>query len=342
MSHDIYTLNGTELVRALQEFGLYPVSGHAVLYRSDGIHCTCSQGAHCARPGKHPVGNGWQLQSREDAVRRLEQFSDWNIGHLTGSISQTVILDVDDGAREMPDGNVVTKNGYATLAELEKRHGRLPPTISWVTGSGTGEQRVFTIPPDIIMPRNSAGRLGEGIDIRGEGGFGVLPPSNHRSRRHYRWKNGLAPGDIAMASLPPSWLEALLTLTPKPPPSIPHCNFSVPASDGDRARAVNRARAYIEEMGPAISGQGGHNHTFNVACRVVERVLDEDDAWAVLVEWNTGCEPPWSERELRHKLDDALQKHALGELKEVNNGRKKTTKPAVNISLVSRLFSNAR
>ena len=65
---------------------------------------------------------------------------------------------------------------------------------------------------------------------------------------------------------------------------------------------------------PAVSGDGGHPHTFSVACRIVERVLHEDDAWAVLVDWNETCQPPWSDEELRHKLDDALRAHELGEL----------------------------
>lgn len=340
MSHDIRKLDGSDLVRALQDLGLYPVPCHAVFFTNGIASCTCSRGARCGTPGKHPVGSGWQVQSREEALLRLEKFLDRNIGHVTGRISQTVILDVDGGARDLAGGRVVMKNGYASLTVLEARLGVLPPTVSWVTGSGAGEQRLFSVPPGVVMPRNSAGRLGQDIDIRGEGGFGVLPPSNHRSGGRYRWKDGLAPGAVGIAALPPAWLDALLVLMPAPPPA-PVVPPRGPAAEGDQARAVKRATAYVAQMGPAVSGHGGHDHTFNVACRVVERVLDEDDAWAVLADWNRTCEPPWFDCDLRHKLRDALRKHALGEQAGETFHTRKAEKPAVNITLLTRLLKKS-
>lgn len=80
-------------------------------------------------------------------------------------------------------------------------------------------------------------------------------------------------------------------------------------------RAVERARAFARKHGPAIAGNRGHDHTFHLAC--VLRVgfnLDRSDAHAILSEWNTSCEPPWSDRELQHKLDSAeAEGHRTGE-----------------------------
>jgi len=54
---------------------------------------------------------------------------------------------------------------------------------------------------------------------------------------------------------------------------------------------------------PAIAGQHGDRHTFQVCCRMVRGFgLSDTDALALLVDWNARCEPPWSERELRDKL----------------------------------------
>jgi hypothetical protein len=36
--------------------------------------------------------------------------------------------------------------------------------------------------------------------------------------------------------------------------------------------------------------------------------LDLDGILAILAEYNTRCDPPWSERDLRHKAEDALRK----------------------------------
>jgi hypothetical protein len=61
-------------------------------------------------------------------------------------------------------------------------------------------------------------------------------------------------------------------------------------------------------MPGAISGAGGHDATFAVACKLVEFGLSPDDAWRLLLEYNQRCHPQWSERELRHKLEDAFRR----------------------------------
>src|SRR5207253_776683 len=71
--------------------------------------------------------------------------------------------------------------------------------------------------------------------------------------------------------------------------------------------AIERARRYLTKCPPAISGQSGHDRTFHVAALLVNGfALSDGDALALLQNWNLGCQPQWSERELRHKLDSAL------------------------------------
>jgi hypothetical protein len=71
--------------------------------------------------------------------------------------------------------------------------------------------------------------------------------------------------------------------------------------------SFERARTYIAAIPGAVSGAGGHNQTFVAACKLVEFGLSPDEAWSLLVEYNRRCAPAWSERELRHKLDDAFR-----------------------------------
>jgi hypothetical protein len=69
---------------------------------------------------------------------------------------------------------------------------------------------------------------------------------------------------------------------------------------------VERARRYVAKMPAAVSGASGHNQTFSVACRLVKGFgLSKPQAMDVLREYNQRCEPPWSEHELQHKVDDA-------------------------------------
>lgn len=72
------------------------------------------------------------------------------------------------------------------------------------------------------------------------------------------------------------------------------------------AAVVERARKYIATMPPAVSGSRGHDVTFRVACVLVQGfLLDRGDALGLLTEWNQACQPPWTERELNHKIDSA-------------------------------------
>jgi hypothetical protein len=72
--------------------------------------------------------------------------------------------------------------------------------------------------------------------------------------------------------------------------------------------SVERARAYVEKMPGAISGAGGHDATFAVACALVKFGLSPDEAWPLLLEYNQRCTPAWVEREMRHKLEDAFRR----------------------------------
>lgn len=85
---------------------------------------------------------------------------------------------------------------------------------------------------------------------------------------------------------------------------------------------IERARKYIALIPGAVSGQGGHPATFRVSCVLVKGFgLADGDAYRLLCEFNQRCEPPWSERELQHKIKEARKqpgeenylRHALPE-----------------------------
>jgi hypothetical protein len=70
---------------------------------------------------------------------------------------------------------------------------------------------------------------------------------------------------------------------------------------------LDHARAYVAKRPPAISGAGGHDQTYAVACALVKFGLSVADAWNLLLEYNARCVPPWTERELQHKLQDSFR-----------------------------------
>jgi hypothetical protein len=71
---------------------------------------------------------------------------------------------------------------------------------------------------------------------------------------------------------------------------------------------IERARAYLAKMPVSVAGQGGHAAAFAAAVVLTKGFnLAEDESIRLLLEWNAGCLPPWSESDLRHKLRSAAK-----------------------------------
>ena len=69
-----------------------------------------------------------------------------------------------------------------------------------------------------------------------------------------------------------------------------------------------RARHYVLRAEGAVSGQNGHGRTFWLACKLRKSPpegfgLSVAEAFPLMCEWNTKCQPPWNEREILHKLE---------------------------------------
>jgi hypothetical protein len=153
--------------------------------------CTCYR-AECSSPGKHPrIGGGLTAATTDvDTIQRWwRRWPTANIAIRTGAPSRLVVVDID------PD-----HGGATTLRQLVRRHGELPSAPTVRTGSG-GTHLFFAHPGERVG--NSAGALGAGIDIRGDGGYVIAPPSRHVSGATYRWERG----DVALPASP-SWIVA--------------------------------------------------------------------------------------------------------------------------------------
>jgi len=132
--------------------------------------------------GKQPLIPWMEFQERRagaDEIRSwFERWPDANIAVVTGAISGIVVLDIDP-----------RHGGEASLKLLEDEVGPIPSTMEALTGGG-GRHLYFAYPGQTV--RNRAG-LRPGIDLRGDGGVIVVPPSMHPSGRRYTWAAGHAP-----------------------------------------------------------------------------------------------------------------------------------------------------
>ena len=144
---------------------------------------------------KRPIIRWRRFQHQRPTEEQLTKwYGRWpraNLAVVTGEISGIVVVDIDKG-----------HGGEESLGAMEVRHGALPPTVESITGGG-GRHLYFAYPGHEV--RNRAG-LAPGIDLRGDGGCIIVPPSVHPSGNRYRWKRGHAPGEVQLAPLP-VWLE---------------------------------------------------------------------------------------------------------------------------------------
>jgi putative DNA primase/helicase len=165
----------------------------------DGGKCACGKPA-CAQPGKHPVTTGWQNTiASTKAVDGVwgEHHGPRGIGLACGPRAGVWALDVDP-----------RHGGDVSIGNLASGFG-LPKTVTSLTGSG-GFHLLFRW-SDGVEIRNSAGKVGPGLDVRGENGYIVLPPSPHVSGRRYEWVHPPGAQDLAPA---PDWLLELARKKP--------------------------------------------------------------------------------------------------------------------------------
>lgn len=139
--------------------------------------------------GKVPLLKNWQHRASADLVQLEKwaaEFPGCNWGVVTGHRSGIFVLDVDG------------EQGEFALKALKQQGHELPATLTVSTGSG---KHLYFLCPNGLEIRNSVRHIGAGLDIRGERGQAVVPPSVHRSGGHYCYADPNVP--IAAA---PQWL----------------------------------------------------------------------------------------------------------------------------------------
>src|SRR4249920_551364 len=124
-----------------------------------------------------------------------EHVTRWNMGILTGPCSGNVfVLDLD--IHKHPEALA----WWRELLDAEN-NGIEPETPEQRTGGG-GRQKLFKAPLGWRCPTN---RTAIGVDIRGDGGFAVLPPSKHETGLMYEWLPGCGPWEREI-EVAPQWL----------------------------------------------------------------------------------------------------------------------------------------
>ena len=156
--------------------------------------------------------------------------------------------------------------------------------------------------------KNSAGEVGDGLDVKGDGGYIVAPPSMHFSGKHYQWAAG-GPG-VAIVADAPAWL--LDRVAKRNAPEKHEAASDISAS----AKAVGpeyARKALAEECATVASTKPSHRRkTLNASALkigglVKAGLLDEQEARDKLTEAAHRMGEPLGEDEILKTIDDALR-----------------------------------
>lgn len=221
------------------------------------------------------------------ATRDLEQISGWasdcpdyNVGIYTGRYNGEgeclVGLDVD---------NKGDKKGSESLFKLELEGWEFPTTFTQVTPT-EGRHLIYRSKQPVGL---SAGRLGEGLDIRSVGGYLVGSGSTLDGKRYYHFEFEVSPA--------PAELIAACN-KPRAPKEI------VVDVEVSQTRAIPRGVEFLESL-PEI-GQGSRNaEGFATACRLKDFGLTEENCFILMREhWK--CEPLLDDEELKNVIHNAF------------------------------------
>jgi hypothetical protein len=199
---------------------------------------------HCHVKKKEPVlkGSFYDATTNPETIKRLWRL-DYNIGVATGMMSRVLVVDAD--------GSI----GVESLHALEAKHGQLPPTLT--SASAAGPHFWFRCESPVPC---SVDHIGKCIDIRGDGGYVIAPPSIHPDGPIYRWLNDrpLAPA--------PDWLLQLARKKPAPTISQRAIASMRPRHNGNGSLdAYGRAALEYEVAALAATPQGSRNDALNRA-----------------------------------------------------------------------------
>jgi hypothetical protein len=216
---------------------------------------------------KRPLVRWEEFQYRRPRVEEVHAwFSGWpeaGIGVVTGAVSGLVVLDIDS-----------RHGGEASLERLQWQHDRLPTTVECRSGGG-GRHLYFAHPGALL--RNKAG-LAPGVDLCGDGGYVVAPPSLHASGLRYAWVGDRKPKMSDLAPLP-GWVLRLAVDQP-----------------GRLGHSIAHWRRLVREG----VCEGERNNTIaSLAGHLLRHGVDAPVVVEALLCWNrVSCQPPLMDDEV--------------------------------------------
>lgn len=282
------TVRNFAYLYADNNFAIFPV------HTWEHGHCSCNK-LDCKRPAKHPAVT-WATASTIDK-RKIDQWWHdkaehiYNIGIATGKLSGITVIDIDAGS-----------GGLETWRQIcEENH--IPDTYTVKTGGG-GYHLYFKYQAGINTGTNL---LGQGIDIRNDGGYIIAPPSIHKSGKAYE-----IDGDIPLKIELAPWPECLSRIYGLKPSLKPNVKVNTAKSG---TLSIKRAEKLLDYI-PADDYQ----IWLNVGIILGREFDRSDEAWNLYYKWADKYDGDKGHAR-DHKMQEAFYKNS----QEQGNGRGQLT-----------------
>lgn len=165
--------------------------------------------------------------------------------------------------------------------------------------------RFNTVKAEVDTSTYDASRICKVLGTMARKGDSLSTNDSETARPHRRSGFITPTAELGVVSI-----EQLTELGGLQPESEKHHNASFSNGASYDVADLERARKYIAKMPTAVEGEKGSDNLFAVACKLVIGFgLSEADAMQILIgDYNPRCIPPWSEKELLHKVRDAALK----------------------------------
>jgi hypothetical protein len=214
--------------------------------------------------GKTPATRNGLHDASRDLERVSEMFA-WagesaGVAVACGAVSGIWAVDIDS----------------TEAARALRAAGELPDTLTSRTARGW--HLIWQ-----ICARTQSCRVGvmPGIDVRGDGGYVVLPPSPHPDGKAYEWVDGKRPDQIRAAPAP-AWLELKCSASQRPQRDW-RSELTAPILEGRRNAELASRAGWLIHAG--IDARGAYQivHAINTTCCSPPLTAEETDQIVISV-----------------------------------------------------------
>lgn len=272
---------------------------------------------------KRPLFEWKKYQDEQPSLAEINlwtnKYKDYNVAVITGAVSGIIVLDIDG----QEGWDYLTQNGYD-----------LPITPR--AQSSPGKAHIYFKHPNPEKGVRTRVNTELKIDVKGDGGYVVAPPSIHKLGHRYQWVEGFAPQDVPLADTPQWLIDFIAQYAQGASPSFTAPPLDIPPANGEGPKEAelesrpgqagvklerpqdDPVTGDVDELTHLLKGvsKGGRNNACaKIAGTWIAQNMTPGSVWQMLLAWNLKNSPPMPEQEIHTVLESIVKRDARSRLK---------------------------